>query len=156
MIGELEVSVKIPAMPQCAFCDYLAGARPYTVLLRDASVAVLVTREQRGVGHLLVLPIQHCATLLHLSDAQCAACMVMVRNCARVIDEVYSRPGISVWQNNGVSANQTVPHFHFHVAGTVEAGGTLWGDVPVLSVQQTNKIGERMRASLLRHAGKSS
>lgn len=39
----------------CAFCDYLAGRRPYTILRRNDVVATLVTREQRGEGHLLVV-----------------------------------------------------------------------------------------------------
>jgi histidine triad (HIT) family protein len=55
------------------------------------------------------------------------------------------RPGIAVWQNNGIAANQAVAHVHFHVAGTLEEGGTQWGEVPRLSVAETDAMAERLR-----------
>jgi hypothetical protein len=45
---------------------------------------------------------------------------------------------------------------HFHVAGTLEEGGTMWGEVPKLSVAETDAIAERLRqveASLQHLAG---
>jgi hypothetical protein len=66
------------------------------------------------------------------------------RHAARVIDLADGRPGIAVWQNNGVPANQTIGHLHFHVAGTLDTGGTEWGDVPELSVAETDAIAEKL------------
>lgn len=45
-----------------------------------------------------------------------------------------------VWQNNGIPAHQSLPHLHFHVAGTLPDGGTDWGDVPKLTLAQTDAI----------------
>jgi histidine triad (HIT) family protein len=53
-----------------------------------------------------------------------------------------------VWQNNGIDAHQAIPHFHFHVAGTIESGGTNWNDVPELSIIETDRIAERLRPNL--------
>jgi hypothetical protein len=39
-----------------------------------------------------------------------------------------------------VPAAQTVGHVHFHVAGTLSDGGTEWGDVPELSLAETEAI----------------
>jgi histidine triad (HIT) family protein len=69
-----------------------------------------------------------------------------VRNSARAIDAAYRRPGISIWQNNGEAASQSIRHVHFHVAGTLESGGTEWGRVDELSLTQTDRIAERIRA----------
>jgi len=74
--------------------------------------------------------------------------MLAVRDAARLIDDAYGRPGISVWQNNGVGADQTVSHLHFHVAGTLDQGGTERGDVQEISIEQTETIAERLRFSL--------
>jgi histidine triad (HIT) family protein len=138
-------SIALPKSQGCAFCDFLEGLKPYTILSRLDRVATLVTREQRGVSHLLVVPIRHCETILDLSDDESLEIMKELRRGARAIDLADQRPGIAVWQNNGTPAHQTVPHVHFHVAGTVEGGGTEWGPVPRLSVAETDAIAARLR-----------
>lgn len=133
-------SLELPQQITCAFCDYLAGKRPYTTVWRDDQVAVLVTREQRGKAHLLVMPVAHVETLLDLPDALTQTMMTAVRNAAAVIDQAVNPRGIAVWQNNGVPAGQAIRHLHFHVAGTLSAGGTDFGKVPELSVAETDAI----------------
>jgi histidine triad (HIT) family protein len=137
----------VPTDESCAFCAYIRGERPYTILRRSDKIATLVTREQRGVGHLLVVPIRHVPTILELSDDEAQGVILEVREMAALIDRVFERPGIAVWQNNGVSAAQAIGHVHFHVAGTLSEGGTDFGDVPELTVAETDAI-----AATLRHA----
>ena len=105
----------------------------------------MVTREQRGIAHVLVLPTRHVETLLDLRDDEATAIINEIRAVAGLIDSAYERPGISVWQNNGEPANQTIPHMHFHIAGTLEGGGTAWGPVHELSVGETDDIARRLR-----------
>ena len=57
-MSDNDSSLDIPEQEPCAFCDYLSGARPFTILYRNDLIAVLVTREQRAIGHLLVLPVR--------------------------------------------------------------------------------------------------
>ena len=137
-------SIEMPNEGECAFCAYLQGMRPYTVVSRNELVATLITREQRGVPHLLVIPIHHRETILDLTDEDACALMLGVRIAAKAIDKAYGRPGIAIWQNNGISANQTISHVHFHVAGTLDEGGTKWGKVKELSIVQTDAIAERL------------
>ncbi|QAY69483.1 HIT family protein [Xylanimonas protaetiae] len=144
-MSQAESNLTLPQDGRCAFCDYLSGARPYTVLSRDDLVAVLVTREQRGIGHLLVLPVRHCPTLLEATEPERHALIDTIARAAHAVDEAFARPGIAVWQNNGTAAHQAIGHLHFHVAGTLPGGGTDFGDVPELSVEATDLIGERIR-----------
>lgn len=137
-------SIELPDNDNCAFCAYLKGERPYTIFYRDELCAILVTREQRGISHLLVVPIRHRATILELADNEATAIIRGIRHAARLIDVADHRPGIAIWQNNGTPANQTIGHLHFHVAGTLEAGGTDWGEVPELSVVETDAIAEKL------------
>ena len=137
-------AIDLPDEERCAFCDYLRGLRHYTVLWREKRVAVLVTREQRGIAHLLVLPMRHVPSLLDLADSDARDLMIAVRDAAIAIDRAYERPGIAVWQNNGTAAHQAIPHLHFHVAGTLPGGGTNFDDVSELPLGETDRIGRTL------------
>jgi histidine triad (HIT) family protein len=143
-----ENHIQMPDVDSCAFCDYLAGRRQFTVLRRDSNTATLVTREQRGRGHVLVVPVRHCQTILDLTPTEAAAVMEQVVVAARAIDAAYGRPGIAIWQNNGVAANQTIPHVHFHVAGTLPGGDTDRGQVEELSLAATDGIARLLEPHL--------
>lgn len=142
---ESKGSLALPDDGDCAFCAYLDGSRPYTVLARDENVAVLVTREQRGVSHLLIVPVRHAPTILDLTDVEAGAIMTWLRRAATAINVTDRRPGIAVWQNNGVAAGQAISHFHFHIAGTLPDGGTNFGSVPELSLESTEAIAARLK-----------
>jgi len=134
--------VRVPVVDVCTFCEYLAGRRRFTVLHRDDAVAVLVTREQRGSGHVLVIPVAHRETILELTPADEAPLMAAVTRAARAVATATDAEGVSVWQNNGTQAAQSVPHLHVHVAATLPGGGTAWGPVPSLSIDETAVIAD--------------
>jgi histidine triad (HIT) family protein len=142
------VPLRLPPSEPCSFCDYLAGRRPYTILDRGRVVALLVTYEPRGRGHVVVIPVRHRVTILDLSVRERSAVMDGVVRATLAITGAYDPEGVAVWQNNGVSAHQSVPHVHFHVAGTMPEGGTRWGRVARLDVGETDAIADRLRPHL--------
>lgn len=75
--------------------------------------------------------------------------MSAVRRSARAVAIAYHAEGVAVWQNNGLPAHQDIPHVHFHVAATLDTGGTDWGQVPELSIAETDAIAARLRPYLL-------
>ena len=142
--------LELPPDDPCWFCRYLDGTAPYTILERDDTTATLVTFEQRGRGHVLVMPIRHVNTVIDLLPHEQWAVMDGVARAARAILGAFDPSGVAVWQNNGVPAHQTVPHVHVHVAGTLVAGGTEWGDVERLATAVTDRIAARLRSHLPR------
>ncbi|MCW2548777.1 MAG: hypothetical protein JWN96_3237 [Mycobacterium sp.] len=139
------MAMALPVDDPCSFCEYLGGRKPYTVLERTDVVSVLVTREQRGQAHVLVIPTAHRPTVLDLVPAEHAPLMAAVSRAARAVAAATQAEGIAVWQKNGVADGQTIPHVHFHVAGTLPEGGTAWGPVPSLSLEQTDRIANFLR-----------
>lgn len=138
----------VPVRDPCPFCEYLAERAPLTILERNELVATLVTREQRGRGHVLVVPVRHRETILDVTPDEYAPLLAAVTRAARAIVGGFDPEGVVMWQNNGKPANQTVAHVHFHVAGTLPEGGTDWGDVPWLPLEETERIAERLRPHL--------
>ncbi len=141
-------SIEVPTNIRCAFCDYLAGVRPYTVLRKGELSAILVTREQRGRSHVLVVPTRHRPTILDLPADEACAVMRDVVDVARAIEATERPDGLAIWQNNGVPADQTIAHVHFHVAGTLPSGGTERDEVDEVSLAETDEIGHRLRLAL--------
>ncbi|NDL64257.1 HIT family protein [Acerihabitans arboris] len=129
----------------CAFCDYLNGVRPFSILHRDDLVAVLITREQRGDPHLLVIPVRHVPTIIEVNSDELAQIGIALRQVTKAIVKSYNKKGVSIWQNNGISASQSIAHLHFHIAGTLDNGGTNWGDVPELTLSETDIICDRIK-----------
>ncbi|TDE60450.1 HIT family protein [Nonomuraea mesophila] len=140
--------ISMPSADRCPFCDYLAGLSPASILEQGEHVAILVTRWQRGQGHVLVIPVAHRPTVMDVALAEERHLMNAVRRAARAIVAAYDPGGVAVWQNNGVPAHQTVPHVHFHVAGTLPDGGTRAGEVPRLDLDATDEIAERLSPHL--------
>lgn len=139
--------IEVPQSDGCAFCDYLEGVRPFTILARGRYAALLVTREPRGIDHLLAIPTAHTTTLLDLEEPGLSAVMHATREAARAITATESVDAISVWQNNGVGANQKVGHMHFHIAGTSSGSETQWGEVPEIDISETDRTASRLRAA---------
>ena len=138
----------IPHQDRCSFCAYLAGERPYVIAERGALAAILVTREQRGAPHVLAIPTSHRPSLLDVNDDEAVAVMDAVRRSAAAIAHAYDPAGIAIWQNNGRPSFQSVPHVHFHVAGTLPQGGTEWGEVPAISLDEAQEIADRLKPHL--------
>lgn len=138
-------SIQLPSNDSCAFCAYFSGERPFSFVYKGNRVSILVTREQRGCPHLLVIPNRHVGTILDVTEEEAGELALAVRDVARAIESEYKPKGITIWQNNGVSSSQSIAHVHFHVAGTLKIGGTEWGDVPELPLEETEKIAEKLR-----------
>lgn len=144
----MKSGIELPDDGACAFCAYIRGERPYTILFRTARTATLVTREQKGEPHVLVVPLRHVPTILDLSDAEAAALAIAVRIAAQAIDCAYGKSGIAVWQNNGVPAGQKVSHVHFHVAGTSARIENEGHSEKELSLSETDAIAAKLRRSV--------
>ena len=144
------VPLVLPVEDPCSFCAYLAGQRRYSVLEHGYLTALLVTIEQRGLGHVLAVPVEHRVTVFDLTRAEAADLMDASIRAATAIRDAYDPEGIAVWQNNGTAANQSIPHVHVHVhiAGTVPGGETRWGDVPRQTFDQTDEIAQTLRRHL--------
>jgi diadenosine tetraphosphate (Ap4A) HIT family hydrolase len=83
---------------------------------------------QFEVGQCCVITRRHVATLLDLSDQECAVVIASAKRVAEALVKAYRPLGILTFQNNGVFSGQEVPHFHFHVVPRQK--GSDWGIGP--------------------------
>lgn len=99
----------------CTFCRIVSGTGPASVVTDDEHTMVIMDLYPAVRGHVLIVARRHTALLAELGDAETASLM---RHAARVTTAL--RDGgfgddAHVVVNDGLAANQTVPHVHAHV-----------------------------------------
>ncbi len=121
-------------------------------IFEDEHVLVFMPLPQEEVvapGHVLVVPKRMGArNLLDLKPEELRDLLVAVQKAATAQRKGLGATGFRVSQNNGLSANQTVYHAHFHVV-------PYFGDGPpgtpaprrVLSPEEYNSIAAKLRAA---------
>jgi histidine triad (HIT) family protein len=74
-----------------------------------------MNRAQYEHGAMLVVPNEHHESILELAPALLSEVHQTVQQLAETVVPLFGATGLGVFQNNGVSAGQTVAHYHVHV-----------------------------------------
>lgn len=99
----------------CPFCAYLDAASEAVFVTRGPTVSIMLNPRQYERGALLVIPNVHARSLIDATDEQFFAVQFEARRMARLLVSRLGATGVNVFQNAGVTAGQTVPHYHVHV-----------------------------------------
>jgi diadenosine tetraphosphate (Ap4A) HIT family hydrolase len=66
-------------------------------------------------GHTLVIPRRHVASFFDLTTDEVAACMLLIKEEKRRLDEEFNPDGYNIGVNVGPAAGQSVLHVHIHI-----------------------------------------
>lgn len=121
--------IELPIKDPCDLCEGIAGREERWAIIEESEhTLTVINPRQFEVGQCCVITRRHVATLLELSDQECAAVMVSARRVAEALVETYGPLGLLTFQNNGVYSGQETPHFHLHVVP--RQAGSDWGIGP--------------------------
>ena len=75
------------------------------------------TRDSYPVspGHTLLIPFRHCASFFDLSPEETGACMELLAQERRVLDDEFKPDGYNIGVNVGAAAGQSIFHVHLHL-----------------------------------------
>jgi histidine triad (HIT) family protein len=99
----------------CIFCKIVAGQSPASVVYEDEDVIAFMAVPQAAHGHVLVVPREHYADCFELDYRLAGPLFGATIGVARAVKRLYQPDGISLVQNNGTAAGQSVFHVHVHV-----------------------------------------
>ncbi len=69
-----------------------------------------------NVGHLLVVPYRHVATLVDLTSQECVELMQLMQRATHVLQEIMEPDGINLGINLGLASGASIPdHLHVHI-----------------------------------------
>jgi histidine triad (HIT) family protein len=106
---------------ECIFCRIASGELPANVVHRDDRVVAFLDRAPLLLGHTLVLPSAHVATLDDLPRELLEPLFETVRRVSVALQRALDADGSFVAANTRVS--QSVPHVHVHVVPRNEGDG---------------------------------
>lgn len=102
-------------MAECIFCKIANGEIPAATIYEDDDFRVILDLGPASKGHCLILPKAHYADLYELSDEMAQKVMVLAKKIGTQLKEKLHCAGLNVVQNNGITAGQTVFHYHLHL-----------------------------------------
>jgi len=103
---------------ECVFCAAAKSSedREMLVVHRAAANFVILNRFPYTSGHVMVVPVQHVATLEELSEEALVEMFRLARDCERHLRAIYRPEGLNLGMNIGKSAGAGIAgHLHLHI-----------------------------------------
>jgi histidine triad (HIT) family protein len=102
-------------VPDCIFCGIVAGELPAEIVDSDEHTVAFMDINPATRGHALVVPRNHSADLMEISDEDLERTMVAARRLAVRMEETLAPAGFNVLNACRPAAWQTVFHYHLHL-----------------------------------------
>ena len=136
------------------FRKIAGGEIPSSTVYEDEDFRVILDLGPASKGHALILPKQHFKDLCELDPAIAAKALPLAGKIGAAMKKALGCTGFNVVQNNGISAGQTVFHFHVHIIPRYENGpdmvnmgarksnaGKSWQKISSSNPRRTDAIG---------------
>ena len=112
--------------PSCVFCKIARGEIPTAKVLETDHAVAFLDIDPVNLGHVLLVPKAHHATIADLPDDLAAATATLLPRLARAILAATGAGGLNVILNNGRAAGQTVDHGHWHLIPRSDGDAVRW------------------------------
>ena len=102
-------------MSHCTFCAIVAREQPAEIVYETDEVLAFMDALPMTPGHTLLVPKLHVRDLYELPAGQGEPLLAAASLLSRRMIETLSAKGVNVLNNNGLAADQSQFHLHFHV-----------------------------------------
>jgi diadenosine tetraphosphate (Ap4A) HIT family hydrolase len=111
-------------MPNCIFCNILAGQAPAQFVYQDELCVAFMDIHPVNPGHVLVVPRQHAAELTELDEASTGRMMQVGLRVDRALRASGIKcEGVNLFMSDGRTAGQEVMHIHLHIVPRFHGDG---------------------------------
>ena len=135
----------------CIFCSIVSGQQPGAQVYRDDNFLVIMDKYPINKGHTLVIPKKHYENLLQMPTAEVSMLYSIVPIVAKAVILAVDADGFNVGQNNGIAANQIVPHVHVHIVPRFidDSPDGRWPARRVANHQELKEIALKIKREIL-------
>ncbi len=104
-------------MDDCVFCKIIRGEIPSVKVYEDDDMVIVKDIAPQAPVHLLLLPKEHYANIIEMSDAQAATLARCLKKLSAMTEQLGLKDGFRLVSNKGKHACQSVEHLHVHILG---------------------------------------
>ncbi len=135
------------SLSDCLFCRLVRGEIPSHRVYEDDHTLAFLDIAPVAMGHTLVIPKHHAATMFDCSPTDLGYWIMAVQRVMRCVSKAVSISDITLLQNNGEASGQVIPHLHMHVIPrTCQDGLRHWPSGLRPTPEELAALAERMRS----------
>lgn len=112
-------------MDNCIFCKIVKGDIPSAKVYEDEDMIIIKDLNPQAPVHLLLIPKEHYANIVEMSDAQAQTLAKCLKKLATLTDKLGLRNGFRLVSNKGEDGCQSVGHLHIHILGGRKLSDTM-------------------------------
>lgn len=136
-------------MDDCIFCKIAAGVIPSATVYEDEEFRAFLDLGPASKGHTLIVPKKHAKDVTELDEQTAGKALVLAGRIGEAMKKGLGCTGFNVVANTGVSAGQTIFHFHMHVIPRYDDGEKIVEWVPGSNTEEERaEILEAIKAAL--------
>ncbi|MGK5086485.1 HIT family protein [Bdellovibrionota bacterium FG-2] len=118
-------------MTKCIFCEIIKGQAAARVVFQNDRVICFLPLKPELFGHTLIVPKKHCIGIADVDKDTLSALMDTTQHLAGAYQQKIGASGFNLLNASGVDAQQSVPHFHFHLFPRFKKDGLdAWPKLP--------------------------
>lgn len=133
---------------RCVFCDHDKTQKHHEIY-EENGVYMTVSAYAYVDGHMLVIPRRHIRSVKELTPAEWETMRKMFYVAKKMIRDVYGVKGMQIVQKDGIDAQSTVEHLHFHCVPFDSPDLSVWHYRDLSYTPYENAEKYRARADLL-------
>ena len=111
-------------MEECVFCKIIRGELPSYKIFENEYVLAFLDIGKDMDGHTIVIPKKHVVNILDCDEETFGHVMNGVKIISNNYVDHCGYSGVNLLNASGVSAQQSVPHFHIHIIPRKEDDGS--------------------------------
>lgn len=125
-------------MEKCAFCRIEKGQLPTWKVYETDLVMVLLAKEMEVFWHTLVLPKKHYKDITDIPKNTLSEMMEVTKKIILHYQKTFWSTGANLIAATGEWAQQSTPHFHFHLMPRFfkDDGLDMWPVLPKIQVDK--------------------
>lgn len=107
----------------CVYCEVKEGQRGFKKIYEDELCLAVIHPNPANSGHIIIFPKEHYTIIEQIPDFTVESLFVVANNLSRLLFETLPIQGTNLIIQNGVAAEQDIPHFAINIIPRTQEDG---------------------------------